>query len=332
MRSAPAYAAGVLTAALAISLVVAPTAGQAGPVVDVAQAQREVDSLYQQAEAATERYDVARNAMQDAERRLGQLQGQAAAQQSVVTALERTVGEFAASAYRDGGVDQTLQLVFSDDPAAFIDKAASLEALSTREAAALRQEVEARRELRAGQAGAAQLLLIVDAQRRTLAKEKSTIEARLRQARVVLGSLRAADRAKFWRAQRRGIDRELLKSLPIPTTPAALKAVQFALAHLGDRYVWAAAGPRYWDCSGLTMMAWRAAGVSLPHSSAEQFAAGRKISRSQLAPGDLVFFYSPISHVGMYLGNGQMVDAPNPSRRVEIAPIDLMPYAGATRP
>jgi cell wall-associated NlpC family hydrolase len=80
------------------------------------------------------------------------------------------------------------------------------------------------------------------------------------------------------------------------------------------------------------MMAWRAAGVSLPHSSAEQFSTGQKIARSQLAPGDLVFFYSPISHVGIYLGNGRMVHAPNPSRRVEVAPIDQMPYAGATRP
>ena len=100
----------------------------------------------------------------------------------------------------------------------------------------------------------------------------------------------------------------------------------------GDRYVWSGDGPDSWDCSGLTMAAWRAAGISLPHSSAEQYAQGHKISRSDLQPGDLVFFYSPISHVGLYLGNGRMVHAPNPSRHVEIQSINALPYAGAVRP
>jgi peptidoglycan DL-endopeptidase CwlO len=331
-RRLPARTAAALIATLAVTLVAAPSASSAAPKIDVDQAQRQVDALYQQAEQATERYDVARNAMQDAERKLAQAQSRATAQQSVVTDLQRTVGDFAASAYRAGGLDQTLQLVFSNDPAAFIDKAASLDALSTREAAALRKVVEARRELRAGQVAAAQQLAIIDAQRRVLATEKSTIERRLRQARAVLSALQASDRAKVERASRGLSGRALLASLPIPTNRQALAAVQFGIAHLGDRYVWSAVGPRAWDCSGLTMMAWRAAGVSLPHSSAEQFATGQKIARSQLTPGDLVFFYRPISHVGIYLGNGQMVHAPNPSRPVEVAPIDRMPWAGATRP
>lgn len=80
------------------------------------------------------------------------------------------------------------------------------------------------------------------------------------------------------------------------------------------------------------MGAWKAAGVSLPHSSAQQYATGRKIPRSELAPGDLVYFYSPISHVAIYIGNGQMVDAPNPSKTVRILPLSYMPYVGATRP
>jgi cell wall-associated NlpC family hydrolase len=80
------------------------------------------------------------------------------------------------------------------------------------------------------------------------------------------------------------------------------------------------------------MMAWRQAGVSLPHSSAQQYAVGRKIPRSELQPGDLVFYYSPISHVAIYLGNGQIVDAPNSRKRVRVQSIDNMPYTGATRP
>ena len=77
------------------------------------------------------------------------------------------------------------------------------------------------------------------------------------------------------------------------------------------------------------MMAWKAAGVSLPHSSSAQMSSGTPVSQSQLQPGDLVFYYSPVSHVGMYIGNGQMIHAPNPSAPVRVAPLDEMPYAGA---
>ncbi len=111
-----------------------------------------------------------------------------------------------------------------------------------------------------------------------------------------------------------------------------LQAVDTALAQLGKPYVWAAEGPGSFDCSGLTLYAYAAAGIGLPHSSAMQAQMGTPVSRSELQPGDLVYFYSPISHVGIYLGNGRMVHAPNPGRRVEIAPISQMPYTGATRP
>jgi cell wall-associated NlpC family hydrolase len=108
--------------------------------------------------------------------------------------------------------------------------------------------------------------------------------------------------------------------------------VQYALGQVGDSYVYGAAGPDAFDCSGLTMMAWAAAGVSLPHSSGAQMGSGTPVSQSQLAPGDLVFYYSPVSHVGIYIGNGQIVHAANPSTGVQVAPVFSMPYSGAVRP
>jgi cell wall-associated NlpC family hydrolase len=321
-----------VSVALAVGLVAAPSTSQAAHTIDVTQAQREVDALYQQAEQATERYDVARNAMQDAERALAQAQSRAGAAQGTVSQLRRTVGAFAASAYRNGGLDQTLQLVFSEDPSTFLDRMASLDALSSREADELRQVVQARQELSASQAAAAQQLAIVDAQRRTLALQKALIEQELQQAQGVLSQLKAGDRAKLNRASRDDDPRVLLGALPVPTSAQAAAVVSFAMAHLGDRYVWAATGPHAWDCSGLAMMAWRAGGVSLPHSSGEQFASTRRVAMADLQPGDLVFFYSPVSHVGIYIGNGMMVHAPNPGRRVEVKPIDYLPFAGATRP
>lgn len=311
------------------SLLAGPTAGYAAPN-DVEQARRQVSSLDHKAEQATERYNQARNAMRDAERVLAQAQRRAASQQKKLRELQDSVGAFAASAYRNGGVDRTLQLIFSEDPNAFLGKASALDALSTRQAAALRRVIEARRDLRASQQIAATQLAVVESQRKVLAKEKSTIERHLREARAVLSRLTAAQRNRLDRASRDNT-RELLKNLPLPN-PRAGKAIEFALAQVGDRYVWGASGPDGWDCSGLTMMAWRQAGVSLPHSSAQQYAVGRKVPRSQLEPGDLVFYYRPISHVAIYLGNGQIVDAPNSRKRVRVQSIDNMPYTGATRP
>ena len=116
-----------------------------------------------------------------------------------------------------------------------------------------------------------------------------------------------------------------------PASGGAQKAVQTALAQIGDPYVWAAAGPNQYDCSGLTMYAWASAGVSLPHSSSQQYGYGTHISRSQVRAGDLVFFYSPISHVGIAINNRQMVHASTFGVPVKIADIDSSPFVGATR-
>ncbi len=106
----------------------------------------------------------------------------------------------------------------------------------------------------------------------------------------------------------------------------------YAKSQVGKAYVYGAAGPGAFDCSGLTMMAWKQSGVSLPHSSSAQYASGRHISESELQPGDLVFYYSPISHVGLYIGNGQIVNALNPGSGVRISGLHDMPYSGAVRP
>ena len=95
-------------------------------------------------------------------------------------------------------------------------------------------------------------------------------------------------------------------------------ALKYALQQVGDIYVWAAAGPTRWDCSGLTMRAFQKAGVSLPHSSRIQVRYGKSISYGSLKPGDLVFFGKPISHVSIYMGGGKMVQAPRPGKRVEV--------------
>jgi cell wall-associated NlpC family hydrolase len=112
---------------------------------------------------------------------------------------------------------------------------------------------------------------------------------------------------------------------------AAQVAVDTALAQLGDPYVWAAGGPNAFDCSGLTQYAYAAAGVRLPHSSAAQSRMGTAVPRSELQPGDLVFFRSPVSHVGMYIGGGRMVHAATFGVPVQVTSVDMAGYAGARR-
>lgn len=116
--------------------------------------------------------------------------------------------------------------------------------------------------------------------------------------------------------------------------PQGAVAVEAALAQLGDPYVWGAVGPGSFDCSGLTMWGWKAAGVSLPHYSRSQLSTQTKVSVADLRPGDLVFFGSPVHHVGMYLGGGLMVHAPHTGDVVKVAKVSAMgsSYAGASRP
>lgn len=112
----------------------------------------------------------------------------------------------------------------------------------------------------------------------------------------------------------------------------ARKVVAFAEAQLGKPYVWGATGPNSYDCSGLTQAAWKAAGVSLPRTTWDQVNVGKRVATSALEPGDLVFFYNDISHVGLYIGGGKMIHAPKPGDVVQISPITEMPVHGSVRP
>ncbi|GAB4082042.1 C40 family peptidase [Modestobacter muralis] len=120
-------------------------------------------------------------------------------------------------------------------------------------------------------------------------------------------------------------------ALPVVPGSASATAIETALAQVGDPYVWGASGPDGFDCSGLTSYAYAAAGVSLPRASRSQATMGREVSRAELQPGDLVFFYDPISHVGLYIGDGQMVHARTFGQPVAVTTVDQAGYRFARR-
>ena len=143
---------------------------------------------------------------------------------------------------------------------------------------------------------------------------------------------------KFWSLLQSGRLKPGRNARPAPSAPASSRgsskgaiALAFAKRQIGDRYAYGGTGPNRWDCSGLTQAAYKAAGVKLPHNSRAQMKYGRKVSKSALKPGDLVFFYSPVSHVALYAGGGKVLHASNPRKPVGYLKMAYMPYAGARR-
>lgn len=181
-----------------------------------------------------------------------------------------------------------------------------------------------------------------------LAAKRSDIQAGIGQARALYDELNqkyldavvaaeAAAEAAAKAAQQApsggGIVVGVVPGPPPATNPNAQAAIQAAYSVIGTPYVWGSADPSVgFDCSGLTMWSWAQAGVSLPHSSAAQYAALPHVDRSNLQPGDLLFFYTPISHVGMYLTPSTMIDANHPGDVVNVRPINWDSFVGAARP
>ncbi|MET9493189.1 NlpC/P60 family protein [Streptomyces sp. NPDC006552] len=328
---------GRAAAVLALASATAATAVESGtahaePDLTPAQVKAEVDRLYREAEVATEKYNGAKEKAGKAREEVDSLQDEAGRRTETLNASRQRLGSVAAAQYRTGGVDPSVRLLLSSAPDRFLDEASLADRVGTRQAgtiARVRKELREIDQLRTRADGS---LTELRSRQRELEKQKKAVTTKLADARRLLDRLSPADRARTTadpagRASR-SLPRDGLGHAPNSRAEAA---VSYARAALGSPYVWGATGPHAFDCSGLTQAAYRAAGVSLPRTTYAQIDAGRRVSRSQLRPGDLVFFYSGISHVGLYIGGGQMIHAPNPSAPVRIAPIDQMPFAGATR-
>ncbi|MFJ6573089.1 NlpC/P60 family protein [Streptomyces sp. NPDC091292] len=311
--------------------------GHAEPRLTPAQVKAKVDKLYHEAEIATEKYNGAKEQADAARKAYADLQDEAARKTEKLNTARDALSSVATAQYRTGALDPSVQLALSADPDEYLEGAALAERIGDRQAHAVtgvgRDLAEIGR-LRAEAAGERTRLAARQAQLRA---HKRAVTDKLDQAERLLDQLTAPQRTEVTAAPH--ASRADSRSAPAPapslaaTSPnsRAAAAVSFAYGALGSPYVWGASGPHAFDCSGLTQAAYRAAGVALPRTTYAQINAGQRVSRSQLQPGDLVFFYSGISHVGLYVGNGQMIHAPNPSAPVRLAPVDQMPFAGATR-
>ncbi|MDQ0992570.1 NlpC/P60 family protein [Streptomyces sp. V3I7] len=313
--------------------------GNAEPQLTPTQVKARVDKLYQEAEIATEKYNGAKEKADAAERRLSTLRDRSARTERKLGSARNALGSIATAQYRSGGLDPALQLALSNDPRQYLEGAEFAERAGDRQSQAVtlvRGQLGEIERLR----GATRVeLASLRSRQAELKRQKKTITGKLDEARKLLSRLTAQERTLatadgIGHASRSASDARGALTAPGPAPAAnsrAAAAVSYAHQKLGSPYVWGATGPNAFDCSGLVQAAYRSAGISLPRTTYAQINAGHRVSRSELAPGDLVFFYSGISHVGIYVGNGQMIHAPNPSAPVRLAPIDQMPFAGAAR-
>ncbi|MFE2425518.1 NlpC/P60 family protein [Streptomyces sp. NPDC059373] len=333
-----ARTAATIAIAGAASVTMFGETGQAEPRLTTEQAKAKVDSLYAEAEAATQQYDGAKEKADTARTRIADLQDELARKTDRLNTTRDRLGSIATAQYRSGGIDPAVQLALDSSPEDYLARAEFVDQLSGRQSAALRTLATEQREIKQVRIEADDRLATLRGAQNELRTHKRTIEAKLQAAKEVLDRLSAPERAAVTadgsaaRAGRASDRTALSGDDPAAPSERAARAVSFAYGALGLPYVWGATGPSAYDCSGLTQAAWGAAGVSLPRTTYTQINAGTRVSRSQLQPGDLVFFYSGVSHVGLYIGNGQMIHAPHPGSPVRIAPIDQMPFAGATRP
>ncbi|MET9731520.1 NlpC/P60 family protein [Streptomyces sp. NPDC006458] len=314
--------------AAAVGAVPAATSAVATPHEDT---RARVDRLYAEAEKATEAFNRADERADELRGLVGDARARLARQQERVNSLREVLGSLAGAQYRSGGFDPSVVLLFADDPDDYLDKAATLNRISARQAGQLKDLRSALRELAQERAEASGRLKDLERSRAAVATHKRTVERKLAAARRLLNSLPDAERAAFDRSSRSG--RSDLSGLAggVPASGRAAAAVAAARSALGRPYVWGANGPSGFDCSGLTQWSYAQAGIAIPRTSQGQRVAGRQVPLSQARPGDLVTYRSDASHVGMYVGNGQVIHAPYPGAPVRYDPVGMMPVASVTR-
>ncbi|MFC8441114.1 C40 family peptidase [Streptomyces sp. BJ20] len=331
-RTAPSSGSERSTALALGLLSAAATALGAVPATAAPQedSRAEVDRLYREAEKATEAYNAADERADALRREIADAQDAIARKQQRVNTMRETLGSLAGSQYRSGGLDPALSLLLSEDPEDYLRKASVLDRLGVHQTAELRKLRGTLRSLSQDRAEAGKRLGALERSRKAAATHKRTVEHKLAEARRLLGSLPAGERAAWDRASRSGRT-DLLGPGGAPASGRAAAAVAAARSALGKPYVWGANGPSGFDCSGLTQWAYAQAGVALPRTSQAQRYAGRQVQLSEARPGDLVLYRSDASHVGMYMGNGQVIHAPYPGAPVRYDPVGMMPVSSVTR-
>jgi peptidoglycan DL-endopeptidase CwlO len=232
------------------------------------------------------------------------------------------VGQLAAQSYMNGGLTTPLELLTTSSASTLIGRAAFVQVLQQENGDQVSQIAE-------GVAAAQRARASAEQQTRRAKQLAAEMAGKRRQAQ---GKINLLNSSVFKKAMAVFNQTGNYPNISIPTANTiGAQALRWALTRRGDPYVWGAAGPSSFDCSGLVLWAYAKVGISLPHFTGDQWNMGVHVGRNQLQPGDLVFFYPDIGHVGLYIGNGLMVDAPDFGEVVQVQPVMWSVYVGAVR-
>ena len=321
LSRAASLAAVTATLALAVpggisaAQVVAPKPDLKTLVAQAKQLEFEINSL-------SEQYDGLRIQLTRAKANAKIAQQAASRGQAALAVGQQAIAQLAAANYMNSGLDPTFQALTSGNPGQFLSQASAITEMDQSSGvmvSTLSHQVE--QALRDKETAQQQIAAVNALENQMNGKKK-----------LILAKIDKVNSA----AMKQAMDIfERTGQYPKVTIPTAntvgAQALQAAISRLGYPYIWGAAGPTSFDCSGLMMWAYQQVGISLPHFTVSQYNSGVHVSRNDLEPGDLVFFFPNISHVGMYIGNGMMIDAPNFGEDVKVQPIYWNAFVGAVR-
>jgi peptidoglycan DL-endopeptidase CwlO len=297
-------------------------AGSAGaaPKPTVSQVQKSVSRLTSQEDQADQQYDQSEQQLSSAKQRLALVNREVKTDQAKFESMRNQIAAIASAAYENGNMTSMGALLTSSTPQAVLSQASVLLQLSSDRSAQVNEFIQTARQLQQAQLTALRTkkaMATLDAQ--NLARKRS-INKSLSQKQALLETLTAQQKQTVTTTSTIGVGGSTKATDPVPVSGAAGQAVAYVYSKLGDPYVYGATGPSTFDCSGLVQAAWASAGVAIPRTTFEQVAALPAVSTSDLQPGDLLFFDGD-GHVGMYVGNGELIDAPQTGEDVEKVPL-----------
>jgi cell wall-associated NlpC family hydrolase len=295
--------------------VVAPKPDLKALVAQAKQLEFEINSL-------SEQYDGLRIQLTRAKANAKIAQQAASRGQAALAVGQQAIAQLAAANYMNSGLDPTFQALTTGDPGQFLSQASAIAEMDQSSGvmvSTLSHQVE--QALRDKETAQQQIAAVNALENQMNGKKK-----------LILAKIDKVNSAAMKQAMDVFEQTGQYPKVTIPTAnTVGAQALQAAISRLGYPYIWGAAGPTSFDCSGLMMWAYQQVGISLPHFTVSQYNSGVHVSRSDLEPGDLVFFFPNISHVGMYIGNGMMIDAPSFGEDVKVQPIYWNAFVGAVR-
>jgi cell wall-associated NlpC family hydrolase len=281
----------------------------------------EANKLSQQIDLLSQQYDNLQIQLAEAQAAVQIARQNAARDRSIFAQDQTSIAAIAVESYMTGGLNPAMQLLTTTSPQNMLNRASIMTQLQREQGARVRIVGAAITAARRAEAAAAQQ----QQRANSLNKQMAAKVAAIQQRENFFNS------SAFAQAEQIYAQTGQYPNNSVAGDTVGVQALRYALTKIGDPYVWGAAGPSSFDCSGLVMWAYAQVGISLEHFTGDQWNEGEHVSRAQLEPGDLVFFYADLGHVGLYIGNGLMVDAPTFGQDVQIQPVMWDVYEGAVQ-